>query len=600
MSCIDWPRTLSGLCSPSAHSTASVTFDFPQPFGPTITLTPGEKTSLVRSGKDLKPLMVIELRCIYLTPRASGSLAPRPDETSAPLPKALQGLFGGRLLGRFLGAARAMPEDLAVDARVHLEHTVMRRTGFTGDLIPYAGSVPCEALLERRLEVQQALGGELDLHRERRQRRRGGRLEPVVQIAGADHRLADRGEGAFGGEQRIDLDAAVDLPRPRLAKEFGHAERLRHLGAGAPRDRLPMHLRQPPDVGVRESAEQVLGHREAEDAVAEEGEPPVRVGAMLDPRGVGERLAAQRQRQAVEELTQARGPRRHAAASAPSPEPADAARHGLRRESGDHEVDRVANRLDPGGLLLGHPDPVGVLELHDELVEIERVGVEVLLEARRVVDRVGLHLELVRKVLAHLRQHVVPVHAHVRPSFLSRIAPRVAPDASRSSAVRSTARSSTARAASRTAFAIPSGPALPWPTTATPRSPSRMAPPVASGSMRRLSPPSAGRSRRPPSVAIGPERAASRTASATARAVPSIVFSATLPVKPSVTTTSAIPASRSRPSRLPRKSIASARASSSWASTTSAVPFFGSSPTESSATRGRSTPSTARLKAAPR
>src|SRR5919109_1160459 len=27
MSCIVWPRTASGLCSPSAHSTASVTFD---------------------------------------------------------------------------------------------------------------------------------------------------------------------------------------------------------------------------------------------------------------------------------------------------------------------------------------------------------------------------------------------------------------------------------------------------------------------------------------------------------------------------------------------------------------------------------------------
>ena len=64
MSCIAWPRTFSGLCSPSAQSTASVTFDLPQPFGPTMTLTPGEKTSRVRSGKDLKPLIVIELRCM--------------------------------------------------------------------------------------------------------------------------------------------------------------------------------------------------------------------------------------------------------------------------------------------------------------------------------------------------------------------------------------------------------------------------------------------------------------------------------------------------------------------------------------------------------
>jgi hypothetical protein len=39
-------------------------FDLPDPFGPTMTLTPGEKTSGVRSGKDLKPLIVIELRCM--------------------------------------------------------------------------------------------------------------------------------------------------------------------------------------------------------------------------------------------------------------------------------------------------------------------------------------------------------------------------------------------------------------------------------------------------------------------------------------------------------------------------------------------------------
>ena len=42
-SCIDWPRTASGLCSPSAHSTASVMFDLPLPFGPTTTLTPGPR-----------------------------------------------------------------------------------------------------------------------------------------------------------------------------------------------------------------------------------------------------------------------------------------------------------------------------------------------------------------------------------------------------------------------------------------------------------------------------------------------------------------------------------------------------------------------------
>src|SRR5690349_24217832 len=63
MSCIDWPRTASGLCSPIDQRTASVIFDLPQPLGPTMTLTPGANSSLVRSGNDLNPLMVIELRC---------------------------------------------------------------------------------------------------------------------------------------------------------------------------------------------------------------------------------------------------------------------------------------------------------------------------------------------------------------------------------------------------------------------------------------------------------------------------------------------------------------------------------------------------------
>ena len=63
-SCIDWPRTASGLCSPSAHSTASVMFDLPLPFGPTTTLMPGPKVRPVRSGKDLKPFIVIDFRCM--------------------------------------------------------------------------------------------------------------------------------------------------------------------------------------------------------------------------------------------------------------------------------------------------------------------------------------------------------------------------------------------------------------------------------------------------------------------------------------------------------------------------------------------------------
>jgi hypothetical protein len=36
--------------------------DLPEPLGPTTTDTPGEKSSRVRSGNDLKPFSVIELQ----------------------------------------------------------------------------------------------------------------------------------------------------------------------------------------------------------------------------------------------------------------------------------------------------------------------------------------------------------------------------------------------------------------------------------------------------------------------------------------------------------------------------------------------------------
>ncbi len=71
-SCIDCPRTASGDCSPIAHRTASVTLDLPEPLGPTTTDTPEAKSSFVRSGNDLKPLRVSDLRCISGSSRGIG------------------------------------------------------------------------------------------------------------------------------------------------------------------------------------------------------------------------------------------------------------------------------------------------------------------------------------------------------------------------------------------------------------------------------------------------------------------------------------------------------------------------------------------------
>ena len=96
-SCIDWPRTATGDCSPSAHSTASVMFDLPEPLGPTTTLTPGPNSSRVRSGNDLKPFSVIDFRY-----------------TATPSFQRLQRRLGGLLLGVLLAAPGTAP---GLDAR---------------------------------------------------------------------------------------------------------------------------------------------------------------------------------------------------------------------------------------------------------------------------------------------------------------------------------------------------------------------------------------------------------------------------------------------------------------------------------------------------
>ena len=104
------------------------------------------------------------------------------------------------------------------------------------------------------------------------------------------------------------------------------------------------------------------------------------------------------------------------------------------------------------------------------------------------------------------------------------------------------------------ADATPRAPKLPWPTTTGLRRPSRIAPPTHSGSSSSRRRPTAPRISSPPADDTGPERIALRMASRTVADVPSMTFSATLPVKPSATMTSSRPPVRSKPSTLPAKS----------------------------------------------
>src|ERR1044071_3310409 len=63
-SAISSPRSDLADCSPSAHFTASSTLDFPQPFGPTIAVTPSWKLKTVLSANDLKPNSSSDCKCI--------------------------------------------------------------------------------------------------------------------------------------------------------------------------------------------------------------------------------------------------------------------------------------------------------------------------------------------------------------------------------------------------------------------------------------------------------------------------------------------------------------------------------------------------------
>src|SRR3954453_6647887 len=109
-SCIVCPRIASGDCSPSAHKTASVMFDLPEPFGPMITAMPGPNSSRVRFGNDLKPLSVSERRCIWSVVVHRSQCSKR-----------------GGLLRGFLAFPCSPANFLSLDLRDRLEAPVVRR-----------------------------------------------------------------------------------------------------------------------------------------------------------------------------------------------------------------------------------------------------------------------------------------------------------------------------------------------------------------------------------------------------------------------------------------------------------------------------------------
>src|SRR5690349_9870895 len=138
------------------------------------------------------------------------------------------------------------------------------------------------------------------------------------------------------------------------------------------------------------------------------------------------------------------------------------------------EVDRLADGLDALGLIFRDPDAIAVLELHHQLHEVQRVCLEVLLEAAVLADGGIVDSELIGQVRADPLQHVFARETNVHVCEVTLSAPTdegssifpllSTPAAASESAVRRTTSCSTPRSLSVIAFAIASGLELPWQT----------------------------------------------------------------------------------------------------------------------------------------
>ena len=237
---------------------------------------------------------------------------------------------------------------------------------------------------------------------------------------------------------------------------------------------------------------------------------------------------------------------------------------------GEDEVDGLADGQDLRGLLVGHPDAVGVLELLDERVEVERVGLEVLLEARVLVDARRIEVELVgevRRIRAKTSSRVMAADTLERCADGCRVSAGRRRAAQRAGGLERGVRAADdvpAHAARGQQDRLGDAAAREAPV----RHDAEPAQAEQVGAARRLgvdlvaelAQRRAQQQRRRPSRAARtwPRRGSRRSIVCE---TPSISFSATLPVKPSVTTTSAAPAVTSLPSTLPTNSRCRAAAS---------------------------------------
>src|SRR5689334_13141414 len=147
-------------------------------------------------------------------------------------------------------------------------------------------------------------------------------------------------------------------------------------------------------------------------------------------------------------------------------------------------VDRLTDGRDLLGILVGDLETELVLELHDQLDQVEGVGVQVALEGRVLGDLLLVHAELLDENSSDALERLLTVDRHWSPisgavtcgtvliaGGACKSEPGRSP-ASRS-AIRSTTPASAPRAATRIAFATVLRVAFPCAMTTRPRRPRR-------------------------------------------------------------------------------------------------------------------------------
>ena len=227
---------------------------------------------------------------------------------------------------------------------------------------------------------------------------------------------------------------------------------------------------------------------------------------------------------------------------------------------GEHEVDRGTDGLDPRRLLVGHLDPVGVLELLHERVEVERVRGQVVAEVRRLrdaQDRSAARRPDAPGSTPGPRRGSWVTFAHFWSGKLAAVSDTSARPSAPAPASRSWVRPATSSRTPRAATSIAARTRARRTTRAGPR---------------RAAAARAGRRRPPPRVDLVAQARAAPAQQQPAelrargrrrgtpdrcqqrRGRPSITFSATLPANPSATTTSAAPVPIANPRRCRRSS----------------------------------------------